>query len=193
MPSYRSGDGTYGVSRFVHQTIALDPLMSPWAFVEHRDERLALMIPDEHDAIAMQRGRRSLTELVPHSFVAEIFLPHERSVHVVHVQPARLEKRHDVLAVRNRGAGRPCAVVWMRGFMRNLFARRPLPDRAAALPIDRHHHEPMEAKGPAAERCVRLGERGIGGDGGQYEEAIPPNHRSAGSAAWNLDLPADVC
>ena len=101
---------------------------APVRLVERDDERPALVIPDARRGIAVQHRRRALAELVAHLLVAEVLLPDELAVHVVGVEPLRLERRDDVLAVGDRRARRPGAVVLMRALVRRRLARGLLPD-----------------------------------------------------------------
>ena len=115
----------------------------PVALVERDDERRARheVIPDDDEVVAVERRRGSLAELVAHPLVAEVLLPDERPVHVVGVEAERVERRDDVLAVGDRRARRPRAVVRMRRFVRHRLVRGPFPDRLAGAPVDRHHDE----------------------------------------------------
>ena len=75
----------------------------------------------------------ALAELVAHLLVAEIVLPEQLAVHVVGVQPARVEGRVDALAVgerRGRGVG---AVLLVRRLVRRVLARRLAP--TTTLPV----------------------------------------------------------
>ena len=110
-------------------------------FVERHDERLSLMVPHDDQAIPIQRRSASLSELVAHSLVAEIFLPNRLAVHVVGIHAARLEPCVDVLAVRYRRTRSPGAVVLMRGLVRLLLLRDPFPNRLAGRAVDRQHDE----------------------------------------------------
>ncbi len=95
--------------------------------VERDDERLALVVPDDDEVRPWSDRRRALAELVAHLLVAEILLPHQLAVHVVGVEPLRLERRDDVLAVGDRGARGEGAVVLMRAFA-------AAPPRARSVP-----------------------------------------------------------
>ena len=78
--------------------------------VERDDERRSLVIPLDDDPVAVQDRRLPFAELLAHLLVAEIFLPEQLAVHVVGVEPERVEEGVDALAVgdrRRRGVGAP--------------------------------------------------------------------------------------
>src|SRR6185436_35878 len=102
-----------------------------------------LLIPNDHQAVVVQHWRTALTELVAHQLVAEIFLPEQLAVHVVDVHALRLEPREYALAVGDRRARCPCAVVLMARFVRRVLSRDPFPDGLAGTPIDREHQITM--------------------------------------------------
>ena len=170
----------------------LPPDLIARSLVECGHERFALVIPDDHQRVAVQRRRAAFAERAAHALVAEILLPHQLAGHVVGVQAARLERRDHVLTVHDgRGRG-PRAVLRMRGFVRRLFARRLLPDRLSRLPIDRQHHIAMGNEWLAAKRRVLRVCGHPHGYGRQHVEAITPYDGRPRTAARHLHLPADV-
>ena len=133
----------------------LAPELLSGALVESGDERLALVIPLDDEAIAEERRRAAFAERVAHLLVAEILLPDELAVHVVGVVPERVERRDHVLAV-GRGRGRrPGAVLRMRRLVRRLFLGDALPQDFAGLPIEREDDELVRDERLTAARRVR--------------------------------------
>ncbi len=169
----------------------LAPELLAGALVERDDERLPLMVPHHDEAVAVQRGRAPLAELVAHPLVAKVLLPDRPAVHVEGVQPLGLERRDYVLAVGHRGTRRPRAVLGVRCLVRRLFACDALPEGPARAPIDREHDELVRHRLRAA-RGVRRVWRDTHRHGGQQEEAVTPDDRRRRSASGNLDLPLDV-
>ena len=171
------------------------PQLLAVALVERRRRTTVAVqvVPDDDERVAVQRRRRALAELVAHALVAEVLLPEQLAVHVVGVEAERLEVGEDVLAVGDRRARRPRAVVDVRRFVRLLLARDPLPDGLSRLAIDRHDDEAMHAARlqAAARRVLRVA-GDADGNRGRHEEAIAPDDRRRRSAAGNLHLPADV-
>ena len=95
-----SRSSTSGVAQVSISSRRLPPDLLAGLRVEHDDERSRRVIPHDDQAIAVQRWRAALAELLAHPLVAEIVLPQRRAVHVVGVEAARFERRDQNLAVR---------------------------------------------------------------------------------------------
>ena len=172
------------------------PQLVAGALVERDDERRArhVVVPDDDERVAVERRRRALAELVAHLLVAEVLLPDQRAVHVVAVEAARLERGDDVLAVGDRRARRPRAVVLMRRLVRRFFAGGPLPSDRAVRAVDREH---LVGVRDARGRCRRAadGRRSPArplGTAVSRKMRSPQTTGRRRTAAGNLDLPLDV-
>ena len=106
-----------------------------------------LVIPDHDEVVPVEGGRGALAELVAHLLVAEVLLPDGRSVHVVGIEPERLEEREHVLPVGGGRARGPRAVVGVRRLVRR--ASRAMRSHAI-FPVAR-------SKAYTTKRCVSLG------------------------------------
>ena len=71
------------------------------ALVDRRHEGSVTVevVPDDDQRVAVQRRGGPFAELVAHTLVAEVLLPEQLAVHVVGVQPERLEIREEGLTV----------------------------------------------------------------------------------------------
>src|SRR5262249_6819184 len=81
----------------------------------------------------------------------------------------------------------------MRGFVGLLLLRNTFPNRFAGRAIDGQHEESMHVtRLYTAFASVSIIARGVHWYGCKKENTIAPYDRRGGSAAGNLDLPADV-
>jgi len=151
------------------------------------------MIPDDDDGVAMQDRRRALAELIAHPLLAEDFLPAQRAVHVVGVQPERLEVREERLAVGERRARRPGTVLRVAGLVGFHFVRDALPHRPPGRPVECDDLELVTAAWleAAARRVLRVAAH-VEGNRRRDEHAVAPHDRRGVPAARHFDLPADV-
>ena len=177
------------------------PQLLAGPLVDRDDERGALVIPDHHDVIAVDRRRAPLAETVACRHVAEIDRPFLLSLEGVAVEARRSERRDQPLAVADGGHAGP-ATVRMGAFARLSFARGALPDDLARGRIQRQHgvlehilgHVPRTR--PSTPVSARRGHGSIAGDAGiggrEKEDAIAPDDWTAEPAARYRRLPRHV-
>ena len=167
------------------------PAFLSGALVEGDDERLALVIPDDDDGVAVESGGAALAKLVAHRLVAEVLLPDRRSLHVEGVDAARLERRNHDRAVGDDRRRRPRAPLLVAAFVRRVFPDDALPRDLAVLAVDRHNDVFVGAWCLAARR-VRLGLARANRDGRRQEELLAPDDRRPGAASGDRFLPSNV-
>ena len=133
------------------------------------------MIPDDHDAVPMHDGRLPSPNcmricLSPRSFCHSSCRPCRN------VQAARLEPRVNALAVHDRRARCPRAVILVRSFVRPFFASRSFPGDLAGAPVQSDHVESMDvARLNQAARPMVGGTAHSDWDGTQDKDPIAPN------------------
>ena len=149
--------------------------------VEGDDKRLAaLLIPDDDKAVAMQRRRASLTELIAHALVAEILLPKSFAIHVEGVQALGFEERKECSpsVTTELEAHVPLSVCDPSCGASSRTVRSHTTFAVAA--IDGHDHESMRNAGlnAASRRMLRVSADADGHCGHEID-AIAPDHGRA--------------
>ena len=115
------------------------PLQLAGLFVERINCGVALVIPQQHDGVAVQGGGGAFAEAVAHAHVAKILLPLQFALHVVAVQAAGAEADNDVLAIGHGGSG-GITVITMMSFVRHLCCGNAPPVLLSGVSIEGHQH-----------------------------------------------------
>ena len=123
------------------------------------------MVPENEDSVAIERRGGTLANPSGNRHVAKVALPQERAVHVVAVQTTRPEEGADNLAVGHGGGRGPTLEL---SFVGLLGRRRPFPDDAPIVPVEREDDEPVHVV-----RAGRLA--GASRDRGQDEHVVAPH------------------
>ena len=177
--------------------VAFDfPAFLARALVESDEEGLPLVVPVDDQRVAVQGGRAALAVRVLDPHVAQVGLPHQEALQVEGVESARAEEREHVLAVRH-GRARGEAGREVRAFVRQLLARRTLPQDLARGAAERQHAEALATRDRrivvrAGRQVRRRFELVTDGDRRRQEQALAPDHRRRVTAAGKGDLPAHV-
>ncbi len=167
--------------------------------VQHLDERWPLVIPVDHERVAVNDRRRALAEAAACRHVAEVTLPQLPAVEVVAVDTARAERDEERLAVGCRRR-RCVVVVRVAPLLRQLLRRLSLPEDLPRPAIETEHGEAVVVArelDPEGTTRLLLGWRHaiidpVGLDRREDEDAVAPDDRRRAPLAGDLGLPDDV-
>src|SRR4051812_1999204 len=124
----------------------LTPALLTGFLVERDHEVRTLVVPVDHECVAVKRGRGPFAEGIPGLHLPEVLLPFEIAVEIVAVDPARAKRHIEMLAIGHRRRGGE-AVVAVMPLVRHLLARDLLPEDLSGVAIHAEDDELVLLRG----------------------------------------------